>query len=519
MDRDFPTQKTRELGRMNFFDVILLAFTSWVALIIITGIVMSVFYKNKPIVKSTVPDINILIDLLYLGMIAFNAHQALDHEINCIVYIAFPFFFTFCLGNSYIIKCWRLNVLCTTGAIKDSQYNANQFLAVSIPQSLESMVLVDVDVDESDQDEKKTLVSRHSAFFGLNNWIMRHQSTGRMAFLWKVLLCATILEMAIPLGILFYWNNDVEYMGKCSVRTSLEFHIFFLFAGVYFLIFFLTWIKIRSHPNHHNLKTQLSLSALAWAIVFTCFFVINMSSRYFKNKQEVERVHSVFSVACWLIPFCADTIWPLLRDRLSRINLKKYQRETPTITIEDIIRWGGEREIGWGKIKEFMEENMNVADAEENTFLLHGLYFMKEYIRNAERIAKGRGEHVIENKGKDLDHELCGMVILAWVKYLHKEGDLCWEGEEDKDALFLTSLEDVEILRKELESALHEIVNSSSYDLMNEQEQTKAAKKLRKIYRKIVDNTQRKILTEFRKSNQFESLLNIIKKTESESFR
>jgi hypothetical protein len=479
---------------MIVFEAILLCLTSWTGFVIILGTVVSLFFRNKLIVKSTLPHITIPIDLLYLGMVALSAQQVLEKQTICGVYLWLPFLFTFALGNSYAIKCWRLYVLATTGRLKNMELELQEYYSPPIPESLEEKILVDVEIDSQEKD----VVSRNSYKFWLDTWIYEHRWVGSFGFLWKVFLVVTAIELTVPLGLNLVLEEYQDPLSQCNNRTHQEQVLFASLFGIYIFIYLTTAIGIWNCKSYFGLRKQLLMSAISWIVVLIGFMVI---------KDAKSR--DVFSIVCWLIPFSADTLWPSFR---SVLQSKILNGDGQVLGIEEIIQWRdtNKGEPGWDALTAFMTEHMNSADSEENLFLLHGLFFIREYILKKNDMVHYWTQGILKNEDDQMDKELCAMVVLAWMKYLHKKGELIWGNQIDSNAVFLVQMKEIDQIRLELENALATIVRAKKYTYLTPGEQAQAGKKLREIYGHILATAGSEILTKFRKSVQFEQFMGLV---------
>jgi hypothetical protein len=505
---------------MHVFDAVLLALTAWTALIILIGILMSFIYRNKPIVKSTIPHINIPIDFLYLGMVALYAQQGIERETSCIVFLWLPFSFAFALGNSYIIKCCRLYVLAISGRLKNMELRANHYYSPTIPDSLSNRHLVEIDIGNTSSDalvdidsQNKDPIVRRGCCANCDSWFYDRKWLGSLHFLWKLFLVLFILELCIPLAITVTSPQYTDLDAKCTERSPGEMALMMCLIGFYVCIYAVTVLKIWRYKDWFGLRKQLSISAVAWFLVLVGFVIILAVRARAEDPGHADQALAAFCILCWLLPFSADTLWPLFRSRLNHSILKESAWQGYRLGIEEIIQWKdiGKAETGWEALAAFMNEHVNPADAKDNVFLLHGLFFIREFILKKNDITKYWGREILSSENDQLDKELCGVVVLAWMKYLHKKGELVWEGNQDVDAMFLVDFQDIEKVRKQIEEALTTLVRARDFSELSEEDQVRAGRKLRQLYKQVLKKAESQILNNFQKSIQFEHFLRSVK--------
>lgn len=497
---------------MDVFDAVLLSVTSFTALIIALGTVMSFVYRSKPIVKATNPLLTILADFLYLGMLGLSAQQVIEHQTLCPAFLWVPFTFAFLLGNTYAIKCVRLYVLAIIGQIKITEFHENAFYAPIVPDSLADTVLLEIDVEDGDPQNKDIFV-RSSCTFKCDKWIYKHRWIGSLKFLWKPCLLVTLIELLIPLALNLVDPQYQNMRGMCTNRTNRELWLFMGIIGFYISIYVVTIIKIWKLKDYFGLRKQLFLSTLAWGIVFVVFFCIVMVQKNTDYHDGADKALAVFAIICWLLPFSSDTLWPLFRSGLNHEILKSRDMVGFQLGFDEIIQWKDtyKREAGWESLASYLAEHLSPADAQDNLFLLHGLFFVRDFIRKRNELVEFRGQDILQNKNHSLDKEIHGLVLLSWLKYLHKKGELIWDDQNDLDAVFLVNFGDIEKVRKEMEVALSKIVRTPHLVMLSDHEQALAGEKLREIYQKVVTKLEREVLEGFRKSVQFEHFLRIMK--------
>jgi hypothetical protein len=152
--------------------------------------------------------------------------------------------------------------------------------------------------------------------------------------------------------------------------------------------------------------------------------------------------------------------------------------------LEGIIGWKDPKlgETGWTALAEFLYEHFSPADVEDNIFLIHGLFFIRDFLTHKDELTRYSGWEILKNCNDQLDKELCGLVVISWMKYLHKKGDYVWPNVEDVDAIFAIERTSVESVKKELEMALKKMAETKSFDDLTEEQQSAAGKKLRELY-------------------------------------
>lgn len=470
-----------------------LSLASGTCFIILLGTVVSFVYRNKLIVKATIPAVNVPIGCIYILMIGFATQHAIQHSTPCVVYLWLPFILAVLLGNSYAIKCWRLYVLATVGRLKTMDLCSIDNNSILRPNSMQNSFLLEISLLT---EEKEAYGNAGGCFFRLDRWVYRNRQVGNSNILWKAFVVAGLVELTIPLVLNFTLQNYMSFSGECRDRTPVELGLYTLMIILYISIFLGTFFKIRKSNDYYNLKRQLLGSAIAWVFLFLIFAVLTPM----QSNQRVHVVISVVSIVGWLLPFASDTLWPLWR---YFINARFRKNSDQKIMLEDML---SKKKNGWDVMANFMHENLSLADAKDNVLLLHGLFFIREYILGKDKVASNlKQTHGDEIDPTDMDIELCALVVITWVKYLHKKGDISW-GPTDDEAPFLVDMPEVEPVKKALELALDKIVKIDDFDFLTVADQAEAGARLRDLYTCILSKVETDIMDRFRHSVHFEIL-------------
>jgi hypothetical protein len=247
---------------------------------------------------------------------------------------------------------------------------------------------------------------------------------------------------------------------------------------------------------------------MAWILVFVVFALLIIIREMVSWGQAA---FDVFAVVCWLLPFSADTLWPVWRSYRNRHFLAKDEVSSLNLDMESMLLWQ-DRNLGapgWDALASFINEHANVADVADNRFLIHGLFFLKECILKRNDIVNLRGRQILHNIDGALDIELCGFVILTWMKYLHRRGDYTWD--LDTDALFLVDFREIDVVRTQMEDTLRTLAQTNNFYSLTPAEQAAAGEQLRNVYRIVMSRMEKEVLTNFRKSIQFENFLSSLR--------
>lgn len=492
---------------MEPIDLLLVAAVSWTELVIFVGTVMCVVYRKKPIVRSTMPLINLLVDSLYAGMVAFSFYQSVWHDTFCFVYLWYPFIFLFCLGNSYMVKTWKVYVLAITGALNYTEFQKSKSMEVDVPEPITKYNMTKIELDDLKNDDKKDTFVRKSICTPIDKWVYNHKWLANSKSLIMLFLSATIAEMSIPLTLQLTLHEYNHPLALCSERTNIEMGFFLGFLVFYSGLYLVTFLRIRNHREYYGIRRQLFFSALGWFLVLVLFVILLVIGKYV-HSPHIAYAFSVSSIICWLFPFTADTLWPLFRSQTNKEILKLTETRTSKLGIQELVKWKKNQEqIGWETLAAFMNEHFSLAEAKENQFLLHSLFFIREFILKKEDLEEFRPA-VLEDEDT-LDQELCAFAFIIWMKYLHKKGEFSWE-KTNEDALFLIEAPEIEAVRKEIEGLLSNMTAIKNPDSLDVRDMKKAGRKLRQTYEIAKTNLEKRIISKFKESIQFENFLHAL---------
>lgn len=199
-----------------------------------------------------------------------------------------------------------------------------------------------------------------------------------------------------------------------------------------------------------------------------------------------------------LIPFFFERILisiesAIFIDKMECIPMK-------TLSTEEIIN------KGWKELIKYVHENVNPMDSNENLFLFHGISFIREFVLDI--------HHMKRNESDDVNIEipteygqLCRMVLLSWMKYIHKKGEYVWDEEEDQDCVMNIITPEMKEMKRSLEQML--IVMTRNTDRSQGSIQNDSAGEiLLDIYHTIIEKTEREIMIGFRKSPSYIDVMN-----------
>lgn len=444
--------------------------------------------SKRPDLKASLSWLNPLVDAFYVLMISYQTARSTDWLTTSTYDPLVVLSFVFVMGNSNIVRAWRLYVVTHSSESGALYVEMNKMYYPQVPHNLERDVLFNVDIDseESDEGTYDKIVREENGV-----WADRMYGTARKKRLWIFFCVVTTLEMIIPTVIMVTTGRDRPRVLRwtCYCMISL-----YLLSGTSFLI------KLWHIRRKYSLWSHLARMCSSWTI--TCLAVLLCVQLPIESGSDFERY---FRVIFSIVPFFFERIWPLLVFHRNVVKASDYSNISG---IEHIITQNAHGNAeGWKALASYIDEVEPSFDCRENKMLAYGIQFLREYLTNRDKI-KYRSSSVGD---EGIDNDLCGLVILTWMKFLYKKGDFTWERDMDVESCFTLSSPRIQSIKKDMEDSLVNMVRESDPS-KNKRFQRKAAAELRRLYDTVLTDTEKKMLKGFRKSHQFQTIIKNIQR-------
>lgn len=448
-------------------------------LIILVGSTLLVYFKDNLVVRRTSPTFGISSCLIYLLFTVYNSVGAVQGGIICPLHLWIPFALTTLLGSVYMIKCWRLYVLSTVGYFQKMEA-ANFELAILDPMEY-------VDLSDSEEIPLEYIKPRRKKKIVTNfeRNIYKFPAVGKESRLLKTLFFVALTTVIILVGLTALLSPNADVL--CAGLTPQEVFCYAMLLSLFAFGFGFTFFKIRGHGDNYGLKTQLMRTAISWCFLILIWCALYAAIWFTRRLHFFTFLMDWFCTVAFLAPFSVDTLGTLWEAyRCSRAQLDER------IALEDVMGWGNG--TGWNAIISFMNEHISPVDSPRNRFLIHHLYFAKEFSTDKNELTRSCRTEL------DANNALAQTVMNCWLKYLHTSGEFTWSNL-DEHAPLLISITGIEIIKGNIEKSLRTFKETGNAGSM-----AWAGSYLAGVYKIVLKDLETSVYEEFRKSPQFARL-------------
>jgi hypothetical protein len=393
--------------------------------------------------------------------------------------------FIFVMGNSNLIRCWRLYVITHSSESETFHVEINDSFFPDVPENLQRDVLFDVDFNSKEMEVNPV----HLAIKDDNeDWGRKMYRTARKRGLCMAFFVVTTLDMIVPSIVFSVDRNDRETILSW---TSYCITSAYLLSCVAFLI------KLSHVRNKFSLWNHLARTCVVWTVTCAALYTS------LRLKEEIPKdLLKYLLISFPTLPFFFERIWPLL--------MNYNNNKTEGVGIEYIVSrniGSGKKNEGWKALASYIDEINPSFDSKENKMLSYGLLFLREYLTKMHD--KNADHSRVIDEGED--GAICGLVILTWMKFLYQKGDFKWDVNSEVESCFTISSPRIRSIKRDMEKSLIDMV-AEVERTKRKKMQKKAARELRNLYHVVLDETEKKILKGFRKSHQFRVIMDIIQR-------
>jgi len=478
--------------------------------------------REHPVVRATLPLINIMINIGYILNSVSTTNQTITHTEPCITYLWLTFIRITLFTTGYLLKALQIYVFSVVSdKLIEELKNTTQETVKAIDQLQAgednqpvkpklSELQIEVPA-ESNKDEKKCT--------SIDQLIIERDYIGSKDFLIKAFFVIVGAVMLIPLIINCTQEQYYHPTAPCSDRTTADIIGLALPIIAFIIAFVFLLFKLRNTKDAYGIKYQIVGMTATWFVILIITLIA-----FATDNPGVTAAWEIFSPGSVLLPFIFGTGLPLYKVYTSKgmnssssnsASLTFSARDRDTTSKEESGATGGSnskadakrrarnvgelkmnfqtliqyqnndrKNAGFDSIYSFCIQ-MDIAAGNSDFYFRNALLFVRDYTIQQKNLESETGEQ--------LQARQFASAYLLYQKYL-ADG----KGEIDHGRTALSTVLVEEDKLKELQQSLGEAMAKDDYST------TKPLETLRSIYDTTMKETITYLYKSYVLSNYFE---------------